>query len=905
MKQALCASPPRPLSPREKRMNLAKFLAILAVLSICVNVSHAQSWKQIGPNPIQGNGYSTLPNATVSGSVTDIAIDPSGSTDSTIYIATSAGGVWKTMNSGASWAPTTDSMPILFIGAVSLDPLHPSVVYAGIGGPWCCFSGGGIYRSGDAAGRWTLLNPNGIFTSVVINRIVQPKSGTLIVATNQGIFKSIDSGDNFGNNPPSFNNGSPISVSTPQGVLSYGNISDLKLDTATATTVYAAIDGKGLYKSTDSGTTFPASGKLFSSADFPSSLTDFVLIGVLFGVPPPPTSDVYITFAQSTRPDNKTIYAFLCLGTNPQPCAMLKSTDLGSRFTTVALDSTISINQRDYDQITGVDPQDSKKVYIGVRQIYYSSDGATSGFGVNNQIDVNGAHTDDHAIAFSPASHFTGPPTRVFVGTDGGFASTAGEGSAPGSQWQFFNKDLATGLLYDVDIGRGNAANNAYSYGAFQDNGTSAAELGSSRWTFQCCGDSNTVAVDPANPLHVLTSNDGCLNTTTNGHDWSGCTGGFPANSPALGLLRFDPDPQAGIAYAAAGKELFQSTDNGNHFSLIHTFEQNITALDQVKSDKNLVWLGLFDGTTARTRTALQGNNAAWTKVLVNGAPSNQSVNGIAIDPTDTSTVVVVYPGFSDSADPPKHVYRTINDGGEWHNIGGTTNGGDNNIPDLPLYAVVIVPTTTPHTIVVGSDVGVQQSADSGKTWQVLGRDFPNVQVTHLALDYSVTPLLLRASTYGRSVYQLEGPCPLCPPPPQCSKPTGCIGPGSWLFGLSCTGMNVGIIYNGNCHDTFGEPRPCYAGSNGTSSVSASWSGSPGPPLFQTVDSQDSPTVCTENAAGQTNCKTITLEPPACPSESVPPTPTSPCAQGQRLCDKFNPPRCVPDDECLVTPSHP
>lgn len=165
-------------------MILQRFLLRLTILSAATVLSHGQTWKQIGPNPISGSNNPNLPSANTSGMVTDIAIDPSGSKDSNIYIGTSAGGVWKTTNGGASWSPTTDSQPFPSIGAISLDPSHPSVVYAGIGGPYCCFGGGGIYRSSDAGGNWSLLDPGSIFVGLTINRIVQPVSGTLIVATN-------------------------------------------------------------------------------------------------------------------------------------------------------------------------------------------------------------------------------------------------------------------------------------------------------------------------------------------------------------------------------------------------------------------------------------------------------------------------------------------------------------------------------------------------------------------------------------------------------------------------------------------------------------------------------------------------------------------------------------------------
>jgi len=195
--------------------------------------------------------------------------------------------------------------------------------------------------------------------------------------------------------------------------------------------------------------------------------------------------------------------------------------------------------------------------------------------------------------------------------------------------------------------------------------------------------------------------------------------------------------------------------DNGNTFPLMHSFPQTVTAMNQVKEDPNTIWVGLNDGTVQKTHNAMKGVASTWTTVTVSGAPTGQKVSGIAIDPTNASTVVAVYPGYS-GVDPPQHVFLTTNDGSKWSNISGTANGGDNNLPDIPLHAVVIVPSTSPHTIVVGSDAGVMQSADFGQTWQVLGKGFPNVPVTALALDFAVNPPVMRASTYGRSIFEFR-----------------------------------------------------------------------------------------------------------------------------------------------------
>ena len=59
-------------------------------------------------------------------------------------------------------------------------------------------------------------------------------------------------------------------------------------------------------------------------------------------------------------------------------------------------------------------------------------------------------HNDHHAIAFSPSTHFGtgGAPTRVYVGQDGGIAT-----SPDGTTWTNINETLATNLLNWIDIG--------------------------------------------------------------------------------------------------------------------------------------------------------------------------------------------------------------------------------------------------------------------------------------------------------------------------------------------------------------------------------------------------------------------------------------------------------------------
>ena len=100
------------------------------------------------------NFQGTGPDA---GMITELAIDPRGTTDQVVYQSNNDGGIWKTTDSGAHWTPMTDFMPSNSMGAVTLDAGNPSIVYAGTGNLFNngYFNPTGVYRSVDAGQTWT------------------------------------------------------------------------------------------------------------------------------------------------------------------------------------------------------------------------------------------------------------------------------------------------------------------------------------------------------------------------------------------------------------------------------------------------------------------------------------------------------------------------------------------------------------------------------------------------------------------------------------------------------------------------------------------------------------------------------------------------------------------------------
>ena len=376
-------------------------------------------------------------------------------------------------------------------------------------------------------------------------------------------------------------------------------------------------------------------------------------------------------------------------------------------------------------------------------------------------------HFDQHALVFSPPTHLSGAPTKFYVGTDGGISTTPDGGGT----WTNLNEGIATSLFRGIDIGRGSPPNNQFTIGGTQDCGTIEHQNGftGADWHLAIDGDGGHVAVDPSNPLRVYGVDNGQFIVTTDGGTTWSAPQPLPVTTPPLsGVLGFltaiDPNSTANVYVSegtnigfSPGPRLFKSTNSGASFSLLQSFPADITALAIAPSNSNVVWVGLANGSAQIS----SNGGTTWAPVTVTNAPTANSIEGIAIDPTDANTVVVVYSGFTTL--PPtsrtKHVFRTTKNGASWDDISGTDGGSpDSNLPDLPLHSVVIDGSATPHRITVAADSSVMQSSDNGATWQVLGVGLPTVDCLSLAIDGGATPPVLRVGTYGRSVFELTQP---------------------------------------------------------------------------------------------------------------------------------------------------
>jgi hypothetical protein len=152
------------------------------------------AWRPLGPGEIPGGQTYGASRVTVSGRIAAIAVDPSNRNH--LLVSAAAGGVWESIDAGATWAARGDSFPTLTTGAIAFDPSHPNVVYCGTGeGNWYGRWGQGVMRSTNGGTTWTLQAGAPFIGQGFHDLLVDPgNSNNLIAATTGGVYTSTDVG---------------------------------------------------------------------------------------------------------------------------------------------------------------------------------------------------------------------------------------------------------------------------------------------------------------------------------------------------------------------------------------------------------------------------------------------------------------------------------------------------------------------------------------------------------------------------------------------------------------------------------------------------------------------------------------------------------------------------------------
>ena len=673
-------------------------------------------WSSIGPVRIAEAGV-VQSYLNASGRINSIAIHPTD--PNTIYIGAADGGVWKTTDGGAGWLPLTDGQCSLEIGAIAVDPVSPSIVYAGTGSnegetfsierPGGC----GLLRSTDGGTNWTVLAGIATIGARVEKLVVDPVTAGSSTATkvfaatvNKGLLRSTDSG------------------STWTQILTGGDATDIVIDPSNPQIVYAAIgnsfgaSSNGIYKSTDGGATFPT--KL--AGGFPTSNVGVIKFDVAH------TSPLSTLFAAVENPATHSL-----LG-------IFKSTDSGATWSQVAASGAFGGTQLDADITLNVDPANASTVYFGATILSKSTDGGAT-FTILSDVGNGPIHPDFHAFVFQPGNSAT-----IYVGNDGGIFKSTDRGGT----WTTLNSELAITQIYPG--GALHPSNRNIILAGTQDNGT-IKYSGFAPWDEVrrspsggiLCGDGGFNAIDQSTPTTYYATCSGpdvqpiVYRSDDTGGTWTAKTNGInPSDPAAVSSMVMSPSNSQTLYYGT--NKVYKTTDRGETWTPSGTTFQggNVLKIAPAPSNANIIYIivpiapsGLFKSTDG---------NASYTSIISSDLPAGFVPNSLAVHPTDPNTAFVGYGGSFTPA-----VLKTTDGGTTWTDISG-------NLPAIPINAIVLDPSAPTRKILVATHLGVFGTIDGGVTWTPSGVGMPNVIVTDL--KYNPVTAELIAFSFGRGAWR-------------------------------------------------------------------------------------------------------------------------------------------------------
>ena len=251
------------------------------------------SWLPVGPQSVVSATYGAL-----SGRITALALDPNDATGNTLYVGTTGGGVWKSVNaagalSSVTFTALTDTLPVfspnagsavipsLSIGALAVQPSVNPVMLAGTGDPndaTDSYYGEGILRSADGGLTWTLVqgshdgaNGNHSFAGMAVAGLAFSSATPLLAvaafsnageagfvdATNAesvpGLYFSTDAGVTW-QMASIYDGATPVQVPQPTTSGQVGNAVTSVVWDAQRAMFVAAVRAHGYYGSTDGQT---------------------------------------------------------------------------------------------------------------------------------------------------------------------------------------------------------------------------------------------------------------------------------------------------------------------------------------------------------------------------------------------------------------------------------------------------------------------------------------------------------------------------------------------------------------------------------------------------------------------------------------------------------------------------
>jgi hypothetical protein len=184
------------------------------------------------------------------------------------------------------------------------------------------------------------------------------------------------------------------------------------------------------------------------------------------------------------------------------------------------------------------------------------------------------------------------------------------------------------------------------------------------------------------------------------------------------------------------------------------------------------LWVGLNNGQVYRyilaggvwgvTQMDTIGGGASLAAFIATLPNPNIPVTSIIVDPSNATSFYVTLGGnMVGAATGWQRVWHFDSGANTWASVSGSGAGNLASLINVQFNAVVGTNNGAGlgNTLYAASDVGIWRSTDSGTNWAPFAEGLPEAAVVDLKLFPAVgaprnSPTLLRASTYGRGVYE-------------------------------------------------------------------------------------------------------------------------------------------------------
>ena len=687
------------------------------------------------------------------------------------YAAGVTGGIWKTVDGGASWRILDDKMISIAVGSLVIDPRDPSTLYAGTGeGVFTSARsrrGAGIFVTKDSGETWSQLKSTFTRHFRHVNDIVlSPRdSRRIYAATRTGVWRSTNAGQNWTRilNPRTRNGCFDLAIRT-----------DRPNDN-----LLAACGNFG------QAIVFRSTGANAPNATFEESLRETGMGRTSLAIAPSDENIVYALAASFVPgPDENFedgLFAVFRSDRGGEPgswVATVRNTDSTKLHTLLLSNPVVAsleecnvadgendyFNQGWYDNVIAVDPVDPDIVFTGGIDLFRSDDGGrTWGLISYWWVSPSSAHADHHAIVFHP--DYNGTTNQImWSANDGGVyettnararAATGTEASCSPSNTQVRWRDLNNG--YGVtQFYHGAVFPDGRSYvGGTQDNGTLLGEdrFGPDAWREVFGGDGGYVAIVPEDPeiYYVETTRLSLRKRfrTGQGFDFHDVTDGITEpDDNFLFIAPYVMDARKSDRLYIGGRTLWRTTNGAEHWlqasAPLTNEDEPVSAIAISPRNPNRVLVGMSDGFIYRNDKALQGDaTTEWPGVRLREG----FISWLAFDPTDQNVAYAASTTLTG-----RHFYQTLDGGRTWRPMEGA---GATRLPPVPVTSIVVDPRD-PRRIYVGTDRGVFVSTDRGNRWAVESVGLPRTIVESLAISESGNRRELFAFTHGRGVWKTE-----------------------------------------------------------------------------------------------------------------------------------------------------